>query len=131
MKHPMFVKSVIVIAVSQALLQSVAAQPASSASDAPPVLQAPGILIGPKSSRASEEEQGGETRILRGTDKVLEVAPSAPIPKGAPVSFNFEEAPVTEVVRTILGDMLKLDYVMHPPLQGTVTRLRRLTAIAV
>ncbi len=125
MKHPMFVKSVIVIAVSQALLQSVAAQPASSASDAPPVLQAPGILIGPKSSRASEEEQGGETRILRGTDKVLEVAPSAPIPKGAPVSFNFEEAPVTEVVRTILGDMLKLDYVMHPPLQGTVTLTTR------
>lgn len=125
MKHPLFVKSVIVIAVSQALLQSAAAQPASSASDAPPVLQAPSILISPKTSRDSNEEQGGETRIMRGTDKVLEVTPSAPIAKGTPVSFNFEEAPVTEVVRTILGDMLKLDYVMHPPLQGTVTLTTR------
>uniref|UniRef100_UPI0009E8EA61 type II secretion system secretin GspD n=1 Tax=uncultured Acidovorax sp. TaxID=158751 RepID=UPI0009E8EA61 len=37
------------------------------------------------------------------------------------MSFNFEEAPVAEVVRTILGDILKIDYALHPPLSGTVT----------
>lgn len=40
---------------------------------------------------------------------------------GAPIAFNFEEAPVAEVVRTILGDVLKADYVLHPPLSGVVT----------
>ncbi|EER61699.1 general secretion pathway protein D [Acidovorax delafieldii 2AN] len=41
------------------------------------------------------------------------------------MSFNFEEAPVAEVVRTILGDVLKVDYVLHPPLSGTVTLATR------
>jgi len=37
------------------------------------------------------------------------------------LNFNFEEAPVAEVARTILGDILKMPYVLHPPLSGTVT----------
>ena len=41
------------------------------------------------------------------------------------MSFNFEEAPVAEVVRAILGDVLKVNYVLHPPLSGTVTLATR------
>lgn len=62
-----------------------------------------------------------EPRILRGTDKVLGPAkPTAPV-EGPPITFNFEEAPITEVVRTILGDILRVDYALHPPLSGAVT----------
>jgi general secretion pathway protein D len=68
------------------------------------------------------EAQAPEPRILRGNDRVI-ASPSkgAAAFTGAPVSFGFEEAPVPEVVRTILGDVLKVDYVLHPPLSGTVT----------
>ena len=86
-----------------------------------PVLQAPNILIQNKNLVAKDDEQNEEPRVLRGTDQVLNFEKSEPIPKGAPVSFRFEEAPVAEVVRTVLGDILKLDYIVHPPLQGTVT----------
>ncbi|WP_298214160.1 type II secretion system secretin GspD [Acidovorax sp.] len=39
--------------------------------------------------------------------------------------LNFEEAPVAEVVRTVLGDIMKAPYVLHPPLSGTVTLTTR------
>ena len=134
MKSPAFFKTALVVALGQMLaLQSLHAQaPAATPASSPatpqnaaiPVVQAPNILVAPKQA-GSDDEQSVEPRIMRGTDKVLNVEKSEPIPKGAPVSFRFEEAPVTEVVRTILGDMLKLDYVMHPPLQGTVTLTTR------
>ncbi len=89
------------------------------------VIQAPNILINAKQAGLQDDEQVSDPRIMRGTDKVLNIDKSEPLPKGSPVSFRFEEAPVAEVVRTILGDMLKLDFVMHPPLQGTVTLTTR------
>ena len=51
------------------------------------------------------------------------VAPAKPSPAvgGAPISLNFEEAPIAEVVRTILGDLLRVDYVLYQPINGTVT----------
>lgn len=129
MKSPVFFKTALVVALSQTLaVQSLQAQTTGASvpvnNNSVPVLQAPGILISPKQADG-DGEQSAEPRIMRGTDKVLNVEKSDPIPKGAPVSFRFEEAPVAEVVRTILGDMLKLDFVMHPPLQGTVTLTTR------
>ena len=71
--------------------------------------------------RTADLEPISEPRIIRGNDRIVAPAkPSQPI-EGAPVSFSFEEAPVADVVRTILGDILKTDYVLHPPLSGTVT----------
>ena len=66
-----------------------------------------------------------ESRIIRGNDQVIAPAKALPGFGGVPVTFNFEEAPVAEVVRTILGDILKVDYVLHPPLSGTVTLATR------
>lgn len=129
MKSPVFFKTALVVALGQmgVLLplhaQTAAplpsAQPAVQANGSLPVIQAPNIMIGPK--MGDEEVESTEPRVLRGTDKLLNIDKSAPIAAGAPVSFRFEEAPVAEVVRTVLGDILKIDYVMHPPLQGTVT----------
>ncbi len=66
-----------------------------------------------------------EPRIIRGNDRVIAPGKAAPHLDGAPISFNFEEAPVAQVVRTILGDILKTDYVLYPPLAGTVTLATR------
>ncbi|MDR0274978.1 MAG: type II secretion system secretin GspD [Burkholderiaceae bacterium] len=44
-----------------------------------------------------------------------------PEPKEPVQSLKFQDAPVAEVVKLMLGDMLKVDYVVHPPLQGTIT----------
>lgn len=71
------------------------------------------------------EERSAEPRILRGNGQVIAPPKAMPPLTGAPVSFRFEEAPVAEVVRTVMGDILKVDYVMHPPLQGTVTLATR------
>ena len=130
MKSPIFFKTALVVALGQMGMllplhaQTAAPQPSSpsaaQASTQLPVLQAPNIMISPKKG-GDEEEESTEPRVLRGTDKLLNIDKSTPIAGGAPVSFRFEEAPVAEVVRTVLGDILKIDYVMHPPLQGTVT----------
>ena len=74
---------------------------------------------------AAPDPRTNEPRILRGNDRVIAPAKAVPPIEGAPVSFTFEEAPVTEVVRTILGDILKTSYVLHPPLSGTVTLATR------
>ncbi|WP_265306304.1 type II secretion system secretin GspD [Verminephrobacter eiseniae] len=62
-----------------------------------------------------------EPRIIRGNDQVIGAAKPVPPPEGAPSSFRFEEAPIAEVVRTMLGDILKVDYVLHPPISGSIT----------
>ena len=93
--------------------------PASQAVAAAPLK--PGFSDAAHRAQAQDAEPVFEPRIIRGNDRVVAPAkPSQPI-EGAPVSFSFEEAPVADVVRTILGDILKTDYVLHPPLSGTVT----------
>ena len=69
----------------------------------------------------SAESVGPEPRILRGNDQVIAPPKVVEPIAGTPISFNFEEAPIAEVVRTILGDLLKADYVLYPPINGSVT----------
>lgn len=94
-----------------ALTQMAAAQQPASATAAPDV------------SGAGEPKS--EPRILRGNDRVIAEPKAVPKLNGSPVSFSFEEAPVAEVVRTLLGDILKVDYVLHPPIAGTITLATR------
>ena len=60
-------------------------------------------------------------RVIRGNDVV--VAPQSVFapPAGESTNFRFEDAPIREVAQAILGDLLKLDYVMHPPVDGRIT----------
>ena len=76
-------------------------------------------------AKPAPEAPASEPRIIRGNGQVIAPPKAFPPLTGAPVSFRFEEAPVAEVVRTVMGDILKVDYVMHPPLQGTVTLATR------
>lgn len=64
-----------------------------------------------------------EPTLYRGTDEVIRMpAPQQPIQLfGEAVSLNFEQAPLTEVVHAIMGDILELDYVVEHPIDGEVT----------
>lgn len=78
-------------------------------------------------ARAQEPE--AKPRIIQGNDQVIAPARPIPQPSGAPLTFSFEDAPVADVVRTLLGDIMGVPYVLHPPIAGTVTLASR-TAIA-
>lgn len=77
----------------------------------------------PLGSQSAEPES--RPRIIRGNDQVI--APARPVatPSGAPLTFSFEDAPVADVVRTVLGDIMGVPYVLHPPIAGTVTLASR------
>ena len=73
---------------------------------------------------ADTEPTAAKEIISRGTDRVL-APPSAEQlskgVKGADSTFKFEETPITDVAHVILGQILKVDYVLHQPLNGNVT----------
>jgi general secretion pathway protein D len=71
--------------------------------------------------KASEKSSAPEPRLLEGTGKLLADAKPSQALKDAQVKLSFEDAPLAQVVRTVLGDILALDYVLHPPITGTVT----------
>lgn len=73
------------------------------------------------SAQIDGTEPAGAPRLLRGNDQVVAAPKNVPRLTGSPVSFSFEDAPVAEVVRTMLGDILKVDYTLHPPIDGSVT----------
>jgi len=62
-----------------------------------------------------------QPRIIRGNDQVLAPANNKGQITGTASGFKFEEAPLSEVVSLILRDIAKVDYVVHPPITGTVT----------
>lgn len=64
---------------------------------------------------------GSEPRIIRGNDTVI--APPNPVAAitGPEAGLRFEEAPLAEVVHTVLREIAKVSYVIHPPLGGTLT----------
>jgi len=81
---------------------------------------------GPLPDQAPEEQAGyqpSEPTIYRGTDQVFRRPQAQPPVKlyGDAVTLNFEQAPLTEVVHAILGDILELDYIVEHPINGQVT----------
>lgn len=122
--HPLATPRTPRLAAACALLASAmvcaAGEPPTPEQPAPPPITAPA----PPDADA-DTPTPVEPRIIRGNDQVIGAA-KAPLPsEGAPSSFRFEEAPIAEVVRTLLGDMLKADYVLHPPITGSVTLATR------
>ncbi len=91
---------------------------ASAAAQAQPVFDAQGVA-----TDASTDVQ--EPRLVPGNNRVI--APPRPAPRieGAATNLRFESAPVLEVVRAVLGDILKTDYVLHQPISGNVTLATR------
>ena len=61
--------------------------------------------------------------IYEGTGQVVRMPPAqAPVTfYGDDVSLDFEQAPLTEVIHAIMGDILGLDYIVEHPINGEVT----------
>ena len=95
------------------VLAFAAAQAGAQTSGAAPEVPA-GIPLQPPAS-------GAAARIIRGNDVVVAPQSVFAAPEGATTNFRFEDAPIREVAQAILGDLLKLDYVIHPPVDGRIT----------
>lgn len=71
----------------------------------------------------SLESQHQEAVIYRGNDRLVRMPKEQPPVRfvGDDVSLNFEQAPLSEVMHAIMGDILALDYVVDQPVKGQVT----------
>ena len=69
------------------------------------------------------EDAAVEARLFLGDDKSVALPPARDAVKldGEAVMLNFEQAPLNEVVHTILGDTLNLDYVIENQVPGEIT----------
>lgn len=72
----------------------------------------------PSSAPAVDDAQ---PRLYRGTDRVVGASEAVKPLQGAPVELRFEDAPIREVVHAVLGDLLRLEYVVYPPIDGRIT----------
>lgn len=76
----------------------------------------------PPTETAPSDERT-EPMLVRGSDQVIRL-PAAPAPfeiSGEAVTLHFEQAPVADVVRAVLGDIMNVDYTLHEPIEGTIT----------
>ena len=62
---------------------------------------------------------------MRGTDQVIAPPRLPHNAEGRPSAFKFEEAPISEVVHVMLGEIMKVDYVLHQPVSGNITLATR------
>lgn len=78
--------------------------------------------LGNSVAQPSEESPSLNKEVtVRGTDRVIAARPTTSAVEGPASAFKFEETPITDVAHVILGQILKVDYVLHKPLNGTVT----------
>ena len=59
--------------------------------------------------------------LIRGNDHVIAPGKAQEPIAGTPTGLKFEEAPLGDVVGVILREIVKVNYVVHPPINGTVT----------
>ncbi|RZO69555.1 MAG: hypothetical protein EVA62_05370, partial [Halieaceae bacterium] len=77
----------------------------------------------PPAEAVSEPTTGPVSMVSMGTGELIAPRPERPPIRldGDAVMLNFEQAPLSEVVHTILGDTLGLDYVVEHPVGGEIT----------
>ena len=62
-----------------------------------------------------------EFRTIRGNDVVVAPSPTEEPVDGADTGLKFEEAPLADVVQVVMREVVKANYILHPPVVGTVT----------
>jgi general secretion pathway protein D len=111
---------------------------AGPAADEPPVVATPKVDASAAlatsavdlAESAAGEPEPREPVVYRGNDRQVRM-PAVENPVrfvGEDVSLNFEQAPLSEVMHAIMGDILQLDYAVDNPVNGQVT-LRTRTPI--
>lgn len=86
------------------------------------------VLVQPVAPAAEPEPQTAENavpetkdRIIRGNDQVLAPATAKGVVEGTTSGLQFEAAPLADVVSLVMREIAKVSYVIHPPINGTVT----------
>ena len=116
----------LLIAVSTALmLDGCASVPEDTAKsrEQPPVKQSLPATDLPEESTESVDLAESAGMVILGADtSVLMPPPKSAISlNGDAVMVNFENAPLAEVVHSIMGETLELDYVIEHPVKGEIT----------
>lgn len=104
---------------------------AACASQQPQVAQtAVTPQVAPIANPEPEKIERAEPSLHTGNDRFINMPSVRPAIQleGDAVALNFEQAPLTEVVHAILGDILALDYIIEHPIKGEIT-LRTRTPI--
>lgn len=129
--------------VGRAIVMALALGVGSCASDGeerPAEAPAPTAAAAPPSSvvvsQSDDSDNQPKTEIFEGNDKFVTPAPRPNLNAGGgDISLDFADADVKDVIRTVLGEMLKVPYAIDPQVQGKVTLrtnrpLRRADVIA-
>ena len=84
--------------------------------------QNPGEAKAAPEEMAIVEPSSQSAAMFIGTDQIVNMPLSRPplTLAGDAVMLNFEQAPLNEVIHTILGDTLELDYVIENQVQGEI-----------
>lgn len=77
--------------------------------------------IGVSDTQTSSVRSARIPVVLPGDNKVINGSKQYVPDQTTGSSFSFEDAPIADVVRTIVGDVMKANFVLHPPIQGAVT----------
>ncbi len=80
-----------------------------------------GCVLHAGAALTQETDVADQARIMRGNDVVVSPPGNRGQVSGVAAGLKFEEAPVSEVLSLILREIAKVDYVVHPPISGTVT----------
>ena len=94
----------------------------SGSAGSDPIANTRGAALSGQGAEA-EEPAAVQSALYLGTDKGVQLpTPRPPIRlDGDAVMLNFEQAPLNEVIHTILGDTLGLDYVIENQVPGEIT----------
>jgi general secretion pathway protein D len=103
--------------------------PPPEAAAPPAPAAAPIAVAAPADEPLSISGDGAKARqpvggVFRGTGRFVKAGKpnvAAGIAPGGDITFHFINASIADVARAVLGDTLKLDYVISPNVQGTVT----------
>ena len=118
-------RTLITLAISQLLLACAPLKPQFVSHFSTDPNQPPGstaaMASSPDSAAAQKTEENDNVRTIIGTGQRIATPKPYTRETGQAVSLNLEDVPVAQLVRTVLGDILNVDYVLHPPIGGNVT----------
>ncbi len=127
MKPRQLIASGLLLVLAGSLHAQNAVAPAPKASDAKSssAVKAPAIAASGAEDDKAAPQPDFEPRIMRGDDKLINMpAPYTPV-EGAASGYKFEDAPIQDVVTVFMREVLKVDYVLHQPITGSVTLATR------
>ena len=70
---------------------------------------------------ANDQEPERKPQFFIGTGQILNPPSNNFQITGAPAGLKFEDAPLADVIGLVLREIAKVDYVIHPPINGSVT----------